>query len=190
MDVCPVVVYQADTSLENLRRLAQELEECKAEKSKRERELAALLSKLRGSCLQLGENDIDVAAMAHPSLRFYREALPGRELLKDGDSWTHTSVCCADQFSLVRPSFSNQPGLQRNIRPEDIELDLSNETFAKLEAKIVDVFDLKASREKQTAEVAEVLKSLWKALDIPEDDLERGIHVRALEGPTRYASFP
>ena len=77
MDVCVLLLYQADTSLENLRRLAQELEECKAEKSKRERELAALLSKLRGICLQLGENDIDVAAMAHPSLRFYREALPG-----------------------------------------------------------------------------------------------------------------
>ena len=46
---------------------------------KRERELAALLSKLRSICLQLGENDIDVAAMAHPSLRFYREALPGRD---------------------------------------------------------------------------------------------------------------
>lgn len=93
--------------------------------------------------------------------------------------------CSIDQFSLVRPSFSNQPGLQRNIRPEDVELDLSNETFARLEAKIVDVFDWKASREKQTVEVADVLKNLWEALDIPEDDLERGIHMRALEGPTR-----
>jgi len=157
---------KSDISLANLHRLTGDLEECKTEKLKRERELATLLSKLRSVCLQLGENDIDIAAMAHPSLKFYREALP-------------------DQFSLVRPSFSNQPGLQRNIRPEDVELDLSNETFVKLEAKIVDVFDWKASREKQVVEVADVLKNLWNVLGIPEDNLERGIHIRALEGPTR-----
>jgi len=64
-------------------------------------------------------------------------------------------------------------------------LDLSDETFTKLEAKTDDVFNLKATREKQTQEVAEILRSLWDALNIPEDDLERGIHVRALEGPTK-----
>ena len=176
---------QSDISLGNLHKLTEDLEECKTEKLKRERELATLLSKLRSVCLQLGENDIDIAAMAHPSLRFYREALPGE---MNGLYAAKSLFEFLDQFSLVRPSFSNQPGLQRNIRPEDVELDLSNETFAKLEAKIVDVFDWKASREKQIVEVADVLKNLWNALDIPEDDLERGIHIRALEGPTRYGS--
>lgn len=95
-----------------------------------------------------------------------------------------------DQFSLVRPSFSNQPGLQRNIRPEDIELDLSNETFLRLEAKIADVYNQKDDREKQTAGIAEVLRNLWDVLNIPEDDLERGITVRSLEGPTRSKINP
>jgi len=72
-DVCP----QSDISSRNLQKLSEELEKCKAEKMNRERHLATSLSKLRSICLKLGENDIDIAAMAHPSLRFYREALPG-----------------------------------------------------------------------------------------------------------------
>eukprot|EP00210_Caulerpa_lentillifera_P006216 g5938.t1 len=155
-----------DVSLMNLQKLSEELEQCKAEKLRRERELAALLSKLRSACVPLGENDIEIAASAHPSLRYYREALPGH-------------------FSLVRPSFSNQPGLQRNIRPEDVELDLSDQTFASLGQKILEVYDLGAAREKQTAEVAAALKYLWDMLEIPEDDLDRGMTMRALEGPTK-----
>jgi len=145
--------------------------------------LAALLSKLRSACVPLGENDIEIAASAHPSLKFYREALPGKA--HSFVIWTEFSLCGLGHFSVVRPSFSNQPGLQRNIRPEDVELDLSDQTFAALQEKILEVYDLRDVREKQATDVAGALKYLWDLLEVPEDDLERGMLVRCLEGPTR-----
>lgn len=44
-------------------------------------------------------------------------------------------------------------------------------------------------REKQTTEVAGALKYLWDMLEIPEDDLDRGMLVRCLEGPTRSVLY-
>lgn len=52
--------------------------------------------------------------------------------------------------------------LRTDLRPEDIELDLTDETFWALEKKIEDTERLKTVREQQATELSQVLHNLWK----------------------------
>ncbi|GMH43304.1 hypothetical protein BSKO_11226 [Bryopsis sp. KO-2023] len=153
-------------SIQLIGQLKHEIDDLRAEKKSREMELEAILSRLRKVCIELGENDVDVASAAHPSLRFYREALPG----------------------LFQNNFRRNQGypeLRVDLRPEDVEIDLSENTFAALEDKIDEARELKMDREQKAGEMSNVLNNLWKVLDVPDDDMDRGIHRRLLEGPTR-----
>ncbi|GMH38817.1 hypothetical protein BSKO_06715 [Bryopsis sp. KO-2023] len=160
---------RAGFSLNVMKHLKHEIEMCTADKQRREMELEAVLSHLRKICIELGEDDVAIAESAHPSLRYYREALPGQ---------FHT------QFR--RHHASND--FRSDLRPEDIELDLSDATFSALECAIEDTKQMKPVREQQASELSEVLHNLWKVLKVEEDDIDRGIHKRLLEGPTRLHS--
>lgn len=153
-----------DISLKHLEYLRYELERSHAEKGRRERELEGLLSRVRKICIELGEDDQQMAAEVHPSLRRYQDLMPN---------------LCA-----FRPSYmAHKEPLKDESETE--EIDLSEGTFRGLEMKIGELKNVKIVRQQQAVEICDMLRSLWVALEIPQHDVDRGTYSRLLDGPSR-----
>ncbi|KAK9803571.1 hypothetical protein WJX72_001222 [[Myrmecia] bisecta] len=152
-----------DISQSALEFLQLELDKLHAEQGRRERSLDAAMGRLRKVCIELGEDDAAVAAEAHPSLQHYRDALP----------------------SFASYSTNAAPPAQHGADEGADAVDLSDSTFKALELKINQLHDLKARREERAGELMGVLESLWTALDVAEDDVDRAIFARLMAGPAR-----
>ena len=107
---------QADISRTNIEYLRGVLASCHAERIKKERELESLLGDLKRLCMELGEDDCEAAASAHPSLR----------------------SCNAMMASLGGGGAGLTPmqDSARGPNPEGMEISLCDETFRGLELKI------------------------------------------------------
>ena len=109
-------LVQPDISRSNLDYLRGVLATCHSERIRKEREMEHLLGNLRKICMELGEDDVAAASSAHPSLRFYREAIPSLNALGAG---------------LTPP-----PEPPQGTNPEDTEINLCDGTLHALELKI------------------------------------------------------
>ncbi|CAD7697456.1 unnamed protein product [Ostreobium quekettii] len=158
---------KADITRANMEYLRGVLSTCHAERIRKERDLEALLGTLRKLCTELGEDDVQAASATHPSLALYwqsRAALPSR----------------GSGFGSGSGSEAVDAGEQ-----EQPEIDLCDETFNELNVKIDELKHLRDLRDQQSRDLSELLESLWAALDTPDDDIDRGIFTRLMEGSSR-----
>ncbi|DBB10062.1 hypothetical protein WJX82_001864 [Trebouxia sp. C0006] len=138
--------------------LQLELDNLHAEKAQRERKLDMLLGRLRKACIELDEDDNAAAAAAHPSLQHHRDHLPGH-------SYTYKSPAKREAAAAA--------------------VDLSNATFSALEDQIEGLNEIREYREQRAEELMGVLSSLWEALEVEQEDVDRGIFARLMSGPAR-----
>ncbi|KAL3159772.1 hypothetical protein ABBQ38_010177 [Trebouxia sp. C0009 RCD-2024] len=147
-----------DMSQAGLQILQLELDNLHAERAQRERKLDMLLGRLRKACVELDEDDSAAAAAAHPSLQHHRDHLPGH-------SYTYKSPAKREAAAAA--------------------VDLSNATFTALEDQIEGLHEIQEYREQRAEELMGVLSSLWEALEVEKEDVDRGIFVRLMSGPAR-----
>lgn len=116
MGVCDWINNQADITHANMEYLRGVLSTCHSERIRKERDLESMLGTLRKLCMELGEDDVEAASSAHPSLALYWQSMPA--LAPRGSSFGSPS----EAFDTAR---QEQP-----------EIDLCDETFNALGVKI------------------------------------------------------
>ncbi|CAD7704639.1 unnamed protein product [Ostreobium quekettii] len=153
-----------DISRKHLEWLGYELSQSNIDLQRRERELEGHLSRLRKICFELGEDDVEIASSVHPTLKYYPQLLPN--------------------LSAFRPSYC-APLDPDDKMPDGVDLSVSDSTLSDLELKISEMKNVKVVRQQQALEMTDILRNLWTALDVPQNDVDRGIFTRLMEGPSR-----
>eukprot|EP01026_Neomeris_dumetosa_P083825 TRINITY_DN976_c0_g1_i10.p1 TRINITY_DN976_c0_g1~~TRINITY_DN976_c0_g1_i10.p1 ORF type:complete len:729 (-),score=102.40 TRINITY_DN976_c0_g1_i10:109-2295(-) len=155
-----------DISQANLEFLALEKEKLKAEKNVRERKLEAMLSRLRKVCIELGEDDLQIAQSIHPSLQNYRDTLPGQKFA----------------FNQTPQQFNQTPQTRSQ---GEARFDLGDQVFKSLQSKLDEMLEIKITKEERANQMLDMLNGLWSALEIPETDVDRTIFVKLLTGAAK-----
>ncbi|KIZ07743.1 hypothetical protein MNEG_0212 [Monoraphidium neglectum] len=159
----PAAPERPNISRATIEYLRLELDKLRAEKERREERLGVMTQQLRGVCSEVGEEAELALAEVHGSLALLGDST-ARQVLRD--------------VYKLAGSAAAPPGSSSQV-------DLSDETMARLHQKLDALGNLKAQRSAHASELMAILHSLWDACGVSPDAHERAALSRLMGGPLR-----